>query len=427
MTLDYANTFQLTSVYVEWLMPYTVGMAETRTRRKRTTRQSIPQVALLLESSHEISRGMLRGILDYVRLYGPWALNIVAGGADDQKLPDLKAWKGSGIIARIPNAQTAADVVAAHLPTVIVDPIDAYLAPSHPLSRCCRLQCDSAAVGRTAAEHYLQNGFVHFAFVGAPDDINWSRWRREAFTARLADAGHGCEIYPQPSTHESEWAVERKRMCRWLKKLPKPIAILAANDARGRQVLNACLTADIPVPYEAAVLGVNNDSLICETSLPPLSSIAVDMERAGYAAAELLDQLMQHTLREQKAVPYQPSGVVQRASTELLHVNDRLVIRALEFIRINAGLNIRVSDVADHLGVTRRWVEKRFEQTLRRSVLDEIQRVRMDTIRALVSQTEQPFTKIAARCGFASANHLGIIFKECFGMTMSDFRKQTAL
>jgi LacI family transcriptional regulator len=145
-------------------------------------------------------------------------------------------------------------------------------------------------------------------------------------------------------------------------------------------------------------------------------------ERVG-RAAERLDQLMQRAPRGQDNLAYGPSGVVQRASTQRLHVTDRLVIRALEHIRINAGLNIRVSDVADHLGVTRRWVEKRFDQTLQRSVLDEIQRVRMDTIRALVGETAAPFTQIAKRCGFTSANHLGIIFKSRFGMTMSDYRK----
>jgi len=395
-------------------------------QKRKKTRQKIPQVAILLESSHETSRGMLRGILNYVRLYGPWALHLDAGGANDQRMPDLRSWRGSGIIARIPNARTADSITDAKLPTVLIDPLDPYLAPSHPLARCCRIQCDSVAMARQAADHYLANGFSNFAFVGEPTGMNWSRQRQDAFVARLAEAGHDCALYSAPTdAKHAEWEVERKRMCRWLKKLPKPLAVFAANDARGRQVLNACLEADIPVPYEAAVLGVNNDALVCETSLPPLSSVAVDTEHAGYAAAELLDQLMRCSLREQRTLTYGPTGIVPRASTEVLHVTDRLVIRALEFIRINAGLNIRVSDVADHLGVTRRWVEIRFEQTLGRSVLDEIQRVRMDTLRALVSQTGQPFTKIASRCGFTSANHLGIIFKKRFGMTMSDFRRQS--
>ena len=392
----------------------------------KKNRQKLPSVAILLESSHEISRGMLRGILDYVRLCGPWALHIESGGASDQKLPRLKAWRGAGIIARIPNAQAAADIAEANLPTVVIDPLDAYLERAHPLARCCRVQCDSEAVARVAADYYLTMGFAHFAFVGEPTGMNWSLWRQEAFARRLAEAGHTCAVYPPPAPGETEWEAERKRMCRWLKRLPKPLAVFAANDARGRQVLNACLTADIPVPYEAAVLGVNNDELICETSLPPLSSVAVNMVQAGYAAAEILDQLMRKTLKRQRCVTYAPCEVVTRASTQRVQVTDRLVIKALEFIRINSGLNVRVSDVADHAGVTSRWLEKRFALSLGRSIMEEIQRLRIDTLRSLVSQTDLPFTQIAQRCGFASANHLGIIFKERFGMTMSAFREQQA-
>lgn len=397
-----------------------------RKQSRKSSRQNIPQVAILLESSHEVSRGMLRGVLDYVRLFGPWALHLDSGGASDQKLPDLRVWRGSGIIARIPSPRVAEDIVAARLPTVLMDPIDAYLAPSHPLSRCSRIVCDSLAVAQRAADYYVANGFTRFAFVGEPSNMNWSRWRQDAFVARLAAHGFGCAVYPSPSPHErQEWEIERQRMSRWLAKQPKPLAVFAANDARGRQVLNACLAADIPVPYEVAVLAVNNDVMICETSLPPLSSVAVDMERAGYAAAELLDQLMRKTVTKQCCVTFAPQDVVARASTQRLQVNDRLVIRALEYVRINAGLNIRVSDVAGHVGVTQRWVEKRFAQTLGRSVMDEIQRVRMDTVHSLVTQTATPFAQIAKRCGFTSANHLGVLFRRAFGSTMSDYREKS--
>jgi hypothetical protein len=120
-------------------------------------------------------------------------------------------------------------------------------------------------------------------------------------------------------------------------------------------VLDACLVAGVAVPYEATVLGVNNDVLVCETCIPPLSSIAVDAEKAGFEAARILDELMRRSSRRQQIVTYGPTGVVSRASTDTLQVEDRLVIRALEFIRINAGLGIRASDVAEHLGVTQRW------------------------------------------------------------------------
>ncbi|HRR33772.1 MAG TPA: XylR family transcriptional regulator [Kiritimatiellia bacterium] len=400
-------------------------MVKQRSRVKKVTRHKIPQVAILLESSHEISRGMIRGILAYVRLYGPWALHLESGGWSDQKLPDLNVWHGNGIIARVPSSKVAADVAAARLPTVLIDPIDDYLDPKHPLSRYSRIECDSAEVARLAADYYLASGFTRFAFVGEPSDVNWSRRRQAAFVRRLDETGHSCAIYPSPNEAERDnWEIERLRMSRWLRKLPKPIAVFAANDARGRQVLNACLAADLPVPYEIAVLGVNNDVMICETSLPPLSSVAVDMEQAGYAAAELLDHLMRKTQRGQQCVLFKPQEVVARASTQRLQVNDRLVIRALEYIRINAGLNIRVSDVASHVGVTPRWLEKRFAHTLARSVMDEIQRVRMDTVNSLVTKSDLSFAEIARRCGFTSANHLGVLFRQTFGTTMSEFRQQ---
>lgn len=392
-------------------------------KRKKATRQKIPQVAILLESSHEISRGMLRGILGYVQLYGPWALHLSSGGADDQRLPDLKTWRGDGIIARIPNPDVGEAVTAARLPTVLVDPTDEYLDPLHPLSCCSRVRCDSVAVANRAADHFIGLGFKNFAFVGEPAGLNWSRWREEAYQQRLAGEGLSCRCYPAPSEKERDsWELDCRRMCCWLQALPKPAAIFAANDARGRQVLNACLVAGIPVPYEVTVLGVNNDPIICETSIPPLSSIAMEVEQAGHAAAAMLDQIMNGTNTKQQFIGFGPKEVVARASTRALQVSDRIVIKALEYIRINAGLNIRVSDVADHVGVTSRWLEKRFSEELERTVIDEIQQLRMETTLALVTRSTLTFNAIAKRCGFTNANYLGAIFKAHFGCTMSEKR-----
>ncbi len=404
---------------------------------RKKGRLKIPRVAILLESSHEIPRGMLRGVLDYIRLYGPWALHLVPGGVSDQRIPDLKLWHGDGIIARIPTPAVAADIVAARLPTVILDPLDEYLKPHHPLSRRSRVQSDSAAAARMAAEYYLANGFRHFAFVNptisdtvclandgtGTEEPNWGRWRREAFTERLAEAGFGCAVYPAPSLAESRnWELECKRMCRWLARQPKPLAVFAANDSRGRQVIGACLVAGIPVPYEVAVLGVNNDLVICETSQPPLSSVALDHVRAGFKTAELLDRLMRRSAKGPHHLTYPPSGVVTRDSTRRIQVNDRLVIGALEFIRINRGFDIRVGDVANRLNVTGRWLEKRFQETLGHSVLDELQRVRMESVASLVAGTQASFKAIARTCGQRSASHLSVIFRERFGMSMTAYR-----
>lgn len=390
---------------------------------KRSAKNRMPQVAVLLESSRGISRAMFQGILHYVRVYGPWSLNIVTGGANDQEVPDSRIWRGNGIIARLPNDGAAQAVVAARLPTVLINPAAPYLVPSHPLSSFSRIQSDSHAIGTLAAEHYLGLGFSVFAFIGAAEQTNWSRWRQNAFQDRLFTAGQSCHVYPVPIPKKGGWPAERPRLCAWLRKLPKPVAIFTPNDNRAREVLDACLIADISVPYEAAVLGVDNDIFICETCIPPLSSIAIDDEKAGYEAAQLLHRLMLKTVHSQQIVRYAPKGVVSRASTELLHVTDKRVIRALEFIRINSGLNIRVSDVAEHLGVTPRWAEKSFKQAVGRSLHQEIHATRLATVRTMVSDTDRPFAEIAARCGFRSVNHLCKLFKEAFGQTMSDARK----
>jgi LacI family transcriptional regulator len=390
---------------------------------KRPTRTQMPQVAALLETSHGISRMMLQGLLKYVRVHGPWSIHLSAGGTSDLRLPDLRHWKGTGIIGRVTTDAVARSIVASGLPAVLVNPGDAYRVPSHPLSACSRTESDSPAVGRLAAEYYLGKGFGHFAFVGDPGGINWSLWRQEAYVARLNENGHACHLYPQPPKSAADWPAERPRLCGWLRQLPKPVALFAANDARARQVLDACLVAGIAVPYEAAVLGVNNDALLCETCIPALSSIALDAERAGYEAGRMLDERMRRPAGPRQTFLYGPTAVVSRASTESLQVGDRLVIRALEFIRINNGLTIRVSDVAAHLGVSSRWVERHFRQSIGFSVHDAIQRARMATVCAMLKETDLPLAAISKRCGFSHPNHLCALFKREFGRTMTEYRQ----
>ena len=383
----------------------------------------MPQVAVLLESSHETSREMLQGILQYVRVHGPWSINMVLGGANDQRVPDKKSWQGDGIIGRVPNDAAAKAIIEANLPTVIFNPYDKYTLPRHPLSDFCRVQCDSYAIGTMAAEYCLGLGLNNFAYIGRPENINWSRSRMEAFTSRIEKNHLTCHVYPLPPESKREWNTERPLLCSWLQGLPKPVAVFAANDNRARQILDACLHAGISVPYEATVLGVNNDALICETCIPTLSSINVNNRQAGYKAAEMLDQLMQGKKPALKIMSYGPGDISTRASTKNVQVSDHLVIQALEYIRVNAGLNIRVSDVAAHLNVTPRWAESRFKQVMGESIHEKIHRTRLNTICAMLKETEMSLSEISQRCGFSQLHHLCSTFKKEFGVTMSEYRK----
>lgn len=389
-----------------------------------------PRVAILLESSHEASRGRLRGILKYVRLHGQWGLHLVPGGAGDQRLPALKQWGATGIIGRIPSEKVALAVVAATLPTVLFDPMDRFLRPRHPLSEYGRVCCDNPEIGVLAAEYLLKQGFIRFAVVPETTGTNWSRQRCDAFIETVRQAGREVSVYSEPKHDpkggakkgEPDWGLECRRMIRWLKRLPKPIGIFTPHDIRGRQVLDACSIAEIKVPHQVAVLGVDNDELICETTTPPMSSVAVDTESAGYAAAEMLDALMRKTRNVQREFIYKPLGVVPRTSAERLTPDDPVVLEGREFIEINSGFSIRVSDVVRHLKLSKRNVELRFRKILGRSVMEEIQRVRLESVRRLVAQTDRPFQEIATLCGFGGASYLAALFREEFGVTMSAYR-----
>lgn len=388
----------------------------------------MPQVAVVVESAYGVSRVMLQGVFDYVRVYGPWSLNVIEGGLGGQQVPDPRQWKGDGIIARVPNEATAQALCAARVPVVLFNPPGPYLNPEKPLSRFSRTQLDSEAIGRLAAEYFLGRSPRCFAYVDHPAEHPWSLWRREAFCTRLRQAGKECRIYPLPPENRRAWVVERPYLCAWLKKLPRPFAVFTPNDIRGREVLDACLVADIAVPYEAAVLGVDNDTLVCETSIPPLSSIAADTEKAGYEAAGMLDRLMRKLEKPGRVIHYGTQELVVRASTADppiadKPITDKRVIRALEFVRINAGLDIRVSDVAKHLGVSSRWAENLFKQTVGQSLHQWIHEVRMASVRTMVTATGSPFSEIAKRCGFRNVNYLCRIFKRTYGSTMTSLRQ----
>ena len=197
---------------------------------------------------------------------------------------------------------------------------------------------------------------------------------------------------------------------------------MAANDVRGRQVLDTCVGAGLSVPDQVAVLGVDNDELICATTNPPMSSILRDTEGSGYFAAQILDDLMRGRRRRAETVRYGPLRVVPRQSTDQLQFKDRLAVRAVEFIRINAGVGMRVGDVVRHLNVSRRLAELRFRQAVGHSIHDELQQARLAQVRRLLRETDRSIAEITERCGYESEGYLGLVFRKQYGLTMRQFR-----
>lgn len=374
-------------------------------------------VALLIETSNAYARGLLEGIISYTRTHDSWSIYLPEqerGAAPPQWLADCPI---DGMIARIETDEIAQAVRSRNVPTVDVSA--ARRVPGIPW-----VETDDARIARLAVEHLVERGFRSLAFCGEPG-FNWSRWRQDHFQRIADESGCTCDVFQSPGRNRfgSAWPTEQERLADWLMRLPRPTGILACYDIRAQQLLDVCRGIDIAVPEELAVIGVDNDPLLCNLCDPPLSSIAPDAHRTGYTAASLLDQLMSGASVPDQAVLIPPLGVETRQSTDTLAVDDPDVAAALHFIRENACSGINVSDVVRHSSLSRRVLESRFSKLLGRTPHSEITRQRMDRIRRLLLETDLPLAAIAARTGYRHVEYLTVAFRNQTGVPPSVFRE----
>lgn len=387
-------------------------MPVTRAKRTAVRRR---QVAILIETSNAYARGLLQGVVHYIREHRPWSFHLMEQGRGDDPPPWLAGWEGDGIIARIETPRIARAVVRTGLPAV--DLSAARLVPALPW-----VETNDEDIARLAAEHLMERGFKRFAFCGDAR-FNWSHWREKFFSARLKATGHACEVF-RPGVAAGDLAAEERELARWLRELPKPVGVMACYDIRGQQVLAACRGAGLAVPDEVAVIGVDNDALLCELASPPLSSVIPNAHRAGYEAAALLDRLMAGKRVAATARLIAPLGVAERQSTDVLAVDDRDVARAVRFIREHACEGINVSDVLRAAPLSRRVLEQRFQRLLGRTPREEILHVRLSRVKQLLGETDLPLYLVAERTGFEHTEYLSVVFKRETGRTPSAWREE---
>jgi LacI family transcriptional regulator len=258
-------------------------------------------------------------------------------------------------------------------------------------------------------------------------DRAWSRRREDAFRERLQKAGFTPFVYHQPAKlRDRMWEKEQEFLAEWIQSLPTPLGLFACNDDRGRQVLETCRLVGLQVPEDVAVLGVDNDEVFCELSDPPLSSIALNAETAGYRAAELLDGMMSGRIRKPRRILVEALGVMTRRSTEVIAVKDADIASALQFIRHEQGRGISVDRVADEVAMSRRSLEKRFRDTIGRTILEEIQLVRLERSKRLLLETTYPISKVAEISGFGSTGYFIQFFQRRVGKTPRKYRVDLA-
>lgn len=378
-----------------------------------TRHRTRPRVALLIETSNAYARGLLQGVIRYIGDHGPWSLQVREHGRGDDSTAWLGRWDGEGIIARIETPRIAKAVLRKRLPSVDVSA--ARLAPRLPW-----VETDDDRIAALAAEHLLERGLRHLAFCGDPR-FNWSRWREQSFAKYVQAAGCECHIYTARSSPQGDSA-PMKSLRRWLKGLPKPIGIMAGYDLRGQQLLDACRDVGIAVPDEVAVIGVDNDELLCHLATPAMSSVIPDTVGAGYEAAALLDRMMAGQKVPPNARLIAPLGIAARQSTDALAIEDQDVARAVRFVRENACAGVDVADVLRATRLSRRTLESRFRRILGHTLHAEIMLVRLRAVKQLLAESDMPLHRVAERTGFAHAEYLSVAFKRETGQAPSQYR-----
>lgn len=364
------------------------------------------RIGVVIATDHFITRGVLRGILGYVAGNPAW--NVVGGTTLARAADVFGRWPPDGVITML---ETATDF---GVPTV---------AAVHPRAGVPRVAMDDVAAGQLAAHHLQDRGFQRFAFVGHRGQW-WSDSREAGFVAALRAAGRvTVPRFVAGQFRPGQWQSSSRRLATWLASLPKPVAVFASNDMRGRETIDAALTVGLRVPGDVAVLGVDNDNVECEMAHVPVSSIIYPAEAVGACAAATLARMLAGETVHPDSILIPPTGIQTRRSTDILAVQDAAVAAAYRFIRDDVGSLLGVQDVARHAGIARRTLEAKYRAALGRSVHDDIAATRLDLARELVVRTQLPLKEIAVRAGFGSAAYLSKVFRRELQTTPGTLRR----
>ncbi len=266
---------------------------------------------------------------------------------------------------------------------------------------------DNRAIAVQAADFFLDRGFRDFAFVGWGDEL-FMHERQDGFVSSLEERGCDCRAFVRRFTWNRVQL--RPQLVHWLRELPKPTALFARNDLTGRIVIEACAAAGLCVPEDIAVLGADDEAMVCETARVPLASIALNFYRIGELGAELLCSLLAGREPSGKRVLLPPRGITLRASADTIVVEDHAVRKAVAYIEQQARKGVETSAVAKHVGVSVSYLDDRFRGVLGQTLKGRIERLQVERARTLLldgCSREQ----VAKRCGFSSPTQLSRRFK----------------
>lgn len=367
-----------------------------------------PRVLVVLANTNVCHRRYLEGILSYSRNVAerPWDVVLDLRDLSRGSAINPSEHEFDGVIAAIHNPAERAVYVKSGLPTVLFEPTVRRSRRRKRPSNVVTFLYDHFSEGVTAADYYLERGYEHFAYVGTAERTAWSDARQQGFLRRLARAGKSALVYPPPPRRLcGEFPTEAPRLTKWLSGLPHRTAVFVAHDERAQQVISCALHAGLEIPDSFAVLGVDNDELLCTTAMPTISSIPVDAKEMGYRFAQTLDDLL-HGRPTDVGVRVSHTSVISRRSTEAFALPDPFLARALSYAAANLANRPRIDDLAREAHCSKRHLQIRALKVLGHPLKDELMRLQAKEAHRRLSLPTANVRDVAAACGFCTVAHM---------------------
>lgn len=382
-------------------------------------KDDVIKILLLTDFSSGYGRDLLRGLVRYARHQKGWAFyrmplyyRMLHG--DGEIIKWAKKWNVDAIVAQM-NDIDVKMLSDLNIPIIVQNYKDR-------IPGVCNLTGDYVGTGRLAAEYFINLGYKEFAYYGISESV-WSRERFTGYRDRLAEEGFSVHTWFEPQDNRDSWAQDFDAIGKWLSGLPANTAVFCCDDFYALHITETCRICEIRVPDDLAVLGVDNDEMLCNISNPTLSSIVIDAVNGGYIAGQVIEELIKKNISEPFNITVPPLQVISRGSTKKYAVQDKYVLRVVEYIEKNYSSPISVTDLLDLVPLSRRVFEKRFKHDTGTSIYQFLQSFRIGKFAELLLSGDRSVEDIAISCGFADSRNVSRIFQTYKGMTPTEFRR----
>lgn len=378
------------------------------------------KILLLTDFSSGYSRNLLKGIVRYSKEVGNWSFQrmplyyrMLYG--ENGVVEWAKKWQADAIIAQLTdvNIELLNDL---NIPIIVQNYRDRNKAVSN-------LTGDYFNTGVMAAKFFLNRGYRNFAFYGFKGAI-WSRERADGYSHEIEKQGYKLAVLENDNKDKEEWSYNHTVLGNWLQSLPKPVALFACDDHFALQISETCNVHNINVPDDIAILGVDNDDLLCNISDPPLSSIVLDVENGGYNAGKLLHQLITKEITEPFNIVVNPLIIERRKSTEKYAVSDKNIRTILNYIEKNYANHLSVEELVKQVPLSRRVLEKKFKEETGESLYQYIQNYRIDQFTRLLITTDYSLFEAALQSGFENYKNVSRVFRKYKSLSPAEYRKR---